>query len=222
MHSGYGLFKRYLLLVAGLFFMGLGVALITKSRLGTSPISSVPYVLSMFLPFTIGQFTIGLSILFILLQVLILRRDFLLLDFAQIMVGPVFGLFIDLGMRFFGAVAPGGYGARISVLLAGCLLLGFGIFLQVAAQVIINPGEGVVRALSRKLGIKFGSVKIYFDSLLVLIAAAISLVAFRGIRGLREGTVISALLVGFFVKKIAAWCHRRLPGLSLGEAPAGR
>lgn len=33
--------------------MSLGIVLIIKSALGTSPISSVPYVLSLALPFTI-------------------------------------------------------------------------------------------------------------------------------------------------------------------------
>ena len=49
----------------------LGVSLVTKASLGTSPISSIPYVLSLNFPFTLGNFTIVFSILLIVLQILI-------------------------------------------------------------------------------------------------------------------------------------------------------
>ena len=50
--------KRYLIFLVGLFVNSLGVSLITKVNLGTSPISSIPYVLSLNFPFTLGNFTI--------------------------------------------------------------------------------------------------------------------------------------------------------------------
>lgn len=67
--------KRYLVFVIGLFINSLGVSLITKASLGTSPISSIPYVLSLKLPMTLGEFTIFFSVLLILLQLLILRKN---------------------------------------------------------------------------------------------------------------------------------------------------
>ena len=42
--------KRYLIFLVGLFVNSLGVSLITKGNLGTSPISSIPYVLSLNFP----------------------------------------------------------------------------------------------------------------------------------------------------------------------------
>ena len=68
--------KRYLIFLIGLFINSLGVSLITKADLGTSPISSVPYVLSLNFPFTLGQFTIVFSLVLILIQFLILRKNF--------------------------------------------------------------------------------------------------------------------------------------------------
>ena len=64
--------KRYILFLIGLFVNALGVSLVTKASLGTSPISSIPYVLSLNFPFTLGNFTIVFSILLIILQILIL------------------------------------------------------------------------------------------------------------------------------------------------------
>ena len=68
--------KRYIIFLIGLFINSLGVSLITKANLGTSPISSIPYVLSLNFPLTLGNFTIIFSLLLIFLQLLILRKNF--------------------------------------------------------------------------------------------------------------------------------------------------
>lgn len=193
---------RYFIFIAGLFFMGLGVSLTTKSGLGTSPISSVPYVLSMIFHLSIGQFTLLLNLLFILIEIIILKKDFPKEQFLQVLVCPLFGSFIDLGMAIFAFINPNFYAERIILLLLGCIVLALGVSLQVIANVIINPGEGVVRVIANKTEKKFGNIKIMFDSTLFMIAAIISIFAFGTIKGLREGTLIVALLVGTITKYI--------------------
>lgn len=191
---------RYFIFIVGLSFMGLGVSLTTKSNLGTSPISSVPYVLSMKFPLTFGQFTFLLALLFLLVEIVLLRKDFPKHQFLQVFVGPLFGLFVDLGMTLFSFVNPSFYVGKIIVLFLGCIVLALGVYLQVAVNVIINPGEGVVKTIARKTEKEFGNVKIMFDCTLVLIAIVISLFAFGTIKGLHEGTIISAILVGYITK----------------------
>lgn len=192
--------KRYCIFIVGLFFMGLGVALITKSNLGTSPISSVPYVLSMIFPITIGQFTFLLNLVFLLIQIILLGRHFPKKQYFQVLVGPFFGLFIDLGMFIFYFVNPDFYVGKLLALLLGCIVLALGVYLQVEANVILNPGEGLIKVLADKTRIKFGSIKIMFDWTLVIIAAMISLFAFQAIKGIGIGTIISAFLVGYIIK----------------------
>lgn len=195
--------KRYFVLVAGLFFMGLGVDLITKSNLGTSPIASVSYVLSLIFPLTFGVTTFLVSFLFILIQILILKTDFPKEQYLQVLVGPIFGFFIDFGMKIFSFVNSKFYSQEIILLLLGCILLALGIRLEVIANVIINPGEGLVKTIANKTRKEFGNIKIMFDCTLVLTAIVISLFAFRSINGLGEGTVISAILVGPITKIIS-------------------
>lgn len=84
-------FKRYVIFLIGLFINALGVSLITKASLGTSPISSIPYVLSLNFPFTLGNFTILFSILLILLQLFILRKNFKWENILQIPVSIASG-----------------------------------------------------------------------------------------------------------------------------------
>ena len=195
--------KRYLIFLVGLFVNSLGVSLITKANLGTSPISSIPYVLSLNFPFTLGNFTIFFSIFLIVLQLIILRKNFKLEHILQIPVSIIFGYFIDLTMILFFWVNPEAYIMKIVYLLIGCLILGVGVYMEVLADVVMLPGESFVRAIVLTWKTNFGTTKICFDVSMSVIAAVLSFVFAGRLAGVREGTVIAALLVGFIARLIA-------------------
>ena len=195
--------KRYLIFLVGLFVNSLGVSLITKANLGTSPISSIPYVLSLNFPFTLGNFTIFFSIFLIVLQLIILRKNFKLEHILQIPVSIIFGYFIDLTMILFFWVNPEAYIMKIVYLLIGCLILGVGVYMEVLADVVMLPGESFVRAIVLTWKTNFGTTKICFDVSMSVIAAVLSFVFAGKLAGVREGTVIAALLVGFIARLIA-------------------
>ena len=194
--------KRYLIFLVGLFVNSLGVSLITKANLGTSPISSIPYVLSLNFPFTLGNFTIFFSIFLIVLQLIILRKNFKLEHILQIPVSIIFGYFIDLTMILFSWVNPEAYIMKIVYLLIGCLILGVGVYMEVLADVVMLPGESFVRAIVLTWKTNFGTTKICFDVSMSVIAAVLSFVFAGSLAGVREGTVIAALLVGFIARLI--------------------
>lgn len=162
--------KRYIIFLIGLFINSLGVSLITKADLGTSPISSIPYVLSLNFPMTLRQFTI------------------------------LFGYFIDLTMVLLTFVHPQAYGFKIVYLLIGCVILGFGVYMEVLANVAMLPGESFVRAVSTTWNTNFGNTKVAFDVSLTVIAAILSFLFAKRLDGVREGTIIAALLVGFIAR----------------------
>lgn len=83
--------KKYFLLLAGFAVMAFGVAFSIKASLGTSSISSVPYVFSLFTPLTVGTATISMHCVFILLQILILRKNYHLIQLMQFPVAFFFG-----------------------------------------------------------------------------------------------------------------------------------
>ncbi len=192
--------KRYVIFLIGLFINALGVSLVTKASLGTSPISSIPYVLSLNFPLTLGNFTILFSILLILLQILILRKNFKPENILQIPVSIAFGYFIDLTMYLFIWVNPANYLMKLLVLLLGCIVLGFGVYLEVLADVVMLPGESFVRAIVQTWHTNFGTTKICFDSSMTVIAGVLSFVFAGKLDGVREGTIIAALLVGFIAR----------------------
>ena len=190
---------RYLFFVIGVMINSFGVALITKAALGTSPISSVPYVLSLKFTPTLGEFTFVMNLAFIALQPILLRRDYKPIQLLQVFVNLLFSWFIDVSMNLLGWFEPQNIVVELIALLLGCAVLGFGISVEVAPDVLRVPGEGLVGALAQVTKIRFGSVKVAFDVTLVAISLTLSLIFFHGLNGLGLGTVISALIVGRFV-----------------------
>lgn len=200
--------KRYVFFIVGLFVNSLGVAFITKANLGTSPISSIPYVLSLAFPFTIGNFTIVFSLLLILIQILVLRKDYPLIQLLQIPVSIMFGYFIDFSMDvLLASMNPQIYVMKMVSLLIGCVILGFGVYMEVAADVLMLPGEGVTRAIHIKTGKPFGNLKICVDVTMCVCALIVSLVIFHRVNGVREGTIIAACLVGFIARIFGKLMH---------------
>lgn len=198
---------RYLFFVIGVMINSFGVALITKAALGTSPISSVPYVLSLKFTPTLGEFTFVMNLAFIALQPILLRRNYKPIQLLQVFVNLLFSWFIDVSMNLLGWFEPQNIVVELIALLLGCAVLGFGISVEVAPDVLRVPGEGLVGALAQVTKIRFGSVKVAFDVTLVAISLTLSLIFFHGLNGLGLGTVISALIVGRFVNLFNA----RLP-----------
>lgn len=212
---------RYSLFVAGLFLMGMGVSLTVRADLGTSPISSVPYLLSLLLPLSFGQFTFLMALVYLLGQVLIYGRGFPRGQYFQLAVSPIFGFFIDLTMYLTRSVSPSTYVNQILLLILGCFVTAAGIYFQLLPAILVNPGEGIVRALTWRFRRPFGTIKIYFDFSLMTIALIISLLAYKQVVGLREGSLISAFLVGFFSRHIQTIGEKQdWPG-RLGLRPRG-
>ena len=211
--------KRYVVFLIGLFVNSLGVALITKADLGTSPISSIPYVLSLNFPLTLGQFTILFSLLLIALQLIILRKDFRPEHILQIPVSFVFGYFIDLCMALLFFIQPQAYGMKVLYLLIGCVVLGAGVYMEMLADVVMLPGESFVRSIVFRWGPEFGSTKVAFDVSMTVIAAVLSFVFADALAGVREGTIVAALLVGFIARLISRRLAFMLRAL-FGEAHA--
>jgi uncharacterized membrane protein YczE len=188
--------------------MGLGISLVVRSTLGTSPISSVPYVLSLAFPLTFGEFTFLITLIFFIAEIAIIGKDFPRPQYFQILIALLLGTFVDVGMFLSAGVQPGIYPEQIAIVFLGSAVLALGIFLQITANVILNPGEGLVRAIAEKTHKRFGIIKVMFDTSLVAGAAVISFAAFGTIEGLREGTVISAVLVGYIILGFALFYTR--------------
>ncbi|MBP1561209.1 MAG: YitT family protein [Oscillospiraceae bacterium] len=204
------LFRRYIILIAGLFFSGIGVAFSKHSDLGVSPITSVANVLSLkYSAISLGSWIIIWNCVMILGQIVILRKDFKMYQLLQVPLSFLFGWFTDIGMKFVSLIPLSNYFTKILLLLIGVVVLAFGIALSVIADVIMNSGEALVKAISDKSHFEFGYVKVGFDIFCVISAIVLSMIFFNGkIIGTREGTIISALCTGIVIKFITKYIRK--------------
>lgn len=202
--SFWGLAGRWLLLVWGMLVATAGIVFITRAGLGTTPISTVPFTVGEITGLTFGEATFAVNILFVLVQWVLLRSRFHYSSFFQIPIVSVFSWFIDLHMGWTAWIGDDPYVVRFLWGLLGNLFLAFGIYWQVASKTIVQPGEGMVLAFSVVLRKSFGTIKIWNDVTLVVLAVLLGFVFLGHVAGVREGTVVSAFLVGFLIKGIAA------------------
>lgn len=206
--------KSLVVLFMGISLMSIGIALAKLAQLGTSPISSIPNVMSYIMPLSIGNLTIIFMILMIVLQMILLREVNLSI-MLQIVPGVIFGWLIDVfvvGFTRLGLPAfMDHYFEQLVFTLIGMLVLSFGVFLEVNSRSILMPGEGLVVALTLRTKQPFGKLKMFTDLTMVAVALIISLLYFQGLVGIREGTLITALLTGRLValyEPLIPWVDR--------------
>lgn len=213
---------QHVLLLVSLFIMTFGVAVCVRSMLGSSVISTLPYVFEtagskgMGVPqFTIGQYTYIMNGILVLGQIAVLRRRFEPVQLFQLLVGFVFGSLIDLNMLLTQWLAPTTLAAKAAAQVAGCTVLGIGIALEVRCGSVTMPGEGFPVAISAVTGTAFHKVKICVDTMLVVLAVVFCYVFFGAwqwyIVGI--GTLFAMVYVGMVVRAVGkhiAWFDRML------------
>ena len=194
--------RRYALFLTGLFIASLGVAFSTKAGLGTSPVASVPYSVSLVSPLlSFGSWLNLLSLIQILVQVAVLKGKCNWLEIAvQTVLAFVYGYLTDFSCWLIRGIPVNGYAAQFGYMLLGCVILAFGIWVQFRGGVAMLPGEAMNRAISKVTGRRYENVKIFFDILYITLAALICLVFLGELKGVREGSVIAALAVGVIIR----------------------
>lgn len=203
--------KRITMFVIGLFVMTFGIALSTKADIGTTPISSIPFVLSLTTGVELYLTTFALNIGLIVLQYLVLRKDFSYVSLLQLPVSIVFSFFTKITVDLVSGWSPQSYVECWIYAVLSVVILGAGVALVVNSRTTMVPGEGAVLALSIKTKVPFSRMKIIFDVANISIAAVISLISFGGLQGVREGTIFAALTVGIVVRYTTRVIKRLFP-----------
>ena len=186
----------------GLIILAFGVAFSIKADLGTSPIASVSYVGSLFTSFSVGNITILVHSILILLQIMVLRRRYNPIQLLQLPVAIFFGNITDFSIWAIQAITFSTYWQQWVLCIIGIILNSIGVYLLVKANLVTLAAEGLVIAICKVLLIKFGSMKITLDITFVVIAGILSITFLNGIYGIGEGTIATAIFVGWITKGI--------------------
>lgn len=188
---------RAALYVLGLFFLALGVALSINSDLGVSPVNSLPYVLSRITGGALSLCVIAVYGFYILLQAVLLGRAFRPINLLELLFSTLFGYFVDFAKTLVGDFRlPWGYAGQLGLLALSILVIALGVALYIEVDLVPMPMEGLSMALAERLGAPFHTVKIWVDCAVVALAVGASLIFLGGLDGIREGTVLTALVVG--------------------------
>ena len=195
----------------GLLILAFGIALAVNSNLGVSPVSSLPYVVSLILNVSLGTCTTIIYALYILLQ-MVLTRKFQPALLLQLVFSTIFGYFVDGAKYVLGDFCLPTYFGQLAMLAASIVLIGFSLVLYIDVRLAPMPAEGLVGCISARNGRPFSSMKTAFDCTSVLLAAVLSLVFLGKLTGIREGTVLTALLAGRMMgvlrKFIGPWIQK--------------
>ena len=192
--------------ILGLWVLAFGIALAVNSNLGVSPVSSLPYVVSLILGVSLGTCTTVIYAGYVLLQMAISRK-FQPALLLQLVFSTIFGYFVDGAKYVLGDFCLPGYVGKLVMLAASIALIGFSLVLYIDVKIAPMPAEGLAGCLGEKLHKPFSSMKTLVDCSSVLVGAVLSLLFLGKLVGIREGTILTALLVGktmaFFRKSLA-------------------
>ena len=183
-----------------LFIISLGASLSIKANLGTSPLICLPYVSSLITKLTVGEVMFVFTLIFIIIQVALLRGDFEKRQYLQLVIGTIFSFFVDFSLMLVDFINPVGYVSQMALLLFSCLVVAFGVLLEIQTEIVYLPADGVIVAISKVLKKEFSTVKPFVDSSMVIMAAVLSVVFLGYLAGVREGTIISAIIIGPIVR----------------------
>ena len=212
--------KRLVVYCLGLLVMAFGVAVSVRCDLGVSPVNSLPYVISEITGMTMGTWTILVFSVYILMQAVLLGRNFRPWRLLQLLCTVLFGWFVDFANWAVALALPdpgtlalpavGEYVVRLVYLVVSMALVGLGILLYLGPDLLSLPGEGIMQVIAQKTGRPLHQVKIAFDTTVSLLALVLSLAWFRQFHGVREGTVLAALGVGQFLGLFTAFMGKGL------------
>ena len=192
---------RWVLTIFAVVLNALGVAFITVAGLGTVPATSIPTVLSIvYERFSIGAYLFVLSMIQILIQWILLKRDFRAVQLLQIIPSVILSYFVDFFLGVLSRLPLPNYAVNLLYLMIGTVILSFSIALEVKVDLVYLPLDGMNKAIAEKTGKPFDRIKMIMDCSMVAVAILVILVAKHGLYGVREGTVIAALISGYLVK----------------------
>lgn len=195
----------------GLLVLAFGIALSVNCSLGVSPVSSLPFVVSQILGISLGTCTTIVYSVYILLQ-MVVSRKFQPTLAVQLVFSTIFGYFVDGAKYVLGDFCLPGYAGKLVMLAASIALIGFSLVLYIDVHIAPMPAEGLVGCLADRLGKPFSKMKTAFDCTSVLVGAVLSLLFLGGLVGIREGTVLTALLAGRMMgqvrKVIGPWIRK--------------
>lgn len=222
--------KQFICYVLGLLVITIGINISKMSALGISPVSSIPRACEQIWGFTLGTTTFIIYIILVVLQVVILRKNFKIINVLGIVLTMAFSVMIDFtgtdpnafGHLLLNFPRPQNYIMKLVYLAVSVIIIGVGVFMYLRPKWVPMPAEGLAGAIAQVSGKAFGDCKTIVDTSMIVVALILQLIFLGGLSSftgdsvvVREGTIVAAIFVGQVVKflaknfggKVDGWLH---------------
>ncbi len=186
--------KRLLVYCIGILILACGITLNTKTKLGVSPVISVAYNISQILHSPLGLTTFVYYAFLILLQFLLLPKEFSIFQCGQIICAFLTSAFIQL----FDLILPSPEGMlpRLILLVIAIFLTGLGASITVGMKLVPNPADALANIIGKKAGRDLGLGKNILDASCIVIAIILGLLFSGSLLGIGIGTAVSVIFTG--------------------------
>ncbi|MCC8059250.1 MAG: DUF6198 family protein [Clostridiales bacterium] len=190
------LLYRLLVYLVGMTMLACGLTLTAETNLGTSALTAIPFVVSVYTGISFPNATLGMFVVFVVLQILIKwKKSSLILLLLQLPLSVVFTRIMGIAQRAID-ISDYNFFVRLLFLFLAILLTGAGASLGLRMWLIPNAGDGFVHSLSERLDKPLGNVKNAVDISCVGISVVLSWVLMRKVVGFGIGSILVMLGVG--------------------------
>ena len=201
--------KKWLMAFAGIFGMAVMIAFQMSLNIGVGPWDGLSLTLARMTNIKVGDMTLYLAIISILVQLVVLRSNFKLKHFMQLFVGIFMGEIINLFYYFiFSNIRLNVYPISLLLFIMSVVLFAFFVSLVQVADAINLPLEGMTQVLAEKFEIRYSSFRFGID-IVSLVLILVLVFAANVPNTIREGTIISAVLFGPALGKIIPWMENK-------------
>lgn len=186
---------RWMIYLAGVITLALGITLTTKTSIGVMPLSAIPYGAA-------EAFGMSFSAANFIFYLFLVAGQFLLkgtnrtwTDLLQLPFSFLFSALLGVFEKIL-PIAPQNWRQTLIVLILAILLNGAGVSMTVHMKIVPNPAEGLTEAVSVFLGKNIGFTKNLVDISCVVIAFLIDLIFGTLFTSVGLGTVVAMVVIG--------------------------
>lgn len=158
--------KRIVILIVGVFFMGLGAAFLTKANFGSDAVLVFQQGVANTFNLELG---VSITIINVVLLLVLIFVNKKMINLGTVVVVVIAGPWVSLLLNLGFLPSSDSFWLSMVYFLIASSIVTFGVSLYIYADIGFAPLEGIIMSIQRKTKIRFGIIKIFHDGILFLI-----------------------------------------------------
>lgn len=189
-------FSRFIVVVISMIFTGIGASLALKAAIGVGAWDALSQSVSTVLNIKVGTFSMILNISCVVIQLLLLKKEFKVNHILQIFVSILIGFVINfMFYDILSRVTINNYFICVLLLILSLVICAISVSVIMAINFISFPLESCCMVIAKKTNKRFGFIRQAVDIISIIIAIGVALI-FNSSITVREGTVIGMIIFG--------------------------